>query len=199
VIGIGLSGAALLLVGKEVAEFVVIDGVVRIIGRRAKGRNDKMKNLSFEEIRKQMQVNAGMVATQANTAVNKAVEVAKSSTSVIHGYLPVTNNKLDARTEDLVRLIASNTLQLQQIRATLAGLGFPLSDVPISDVNVVTKSLMEVIKGKKEEVPAPTPAPVVAEPTQITIEEVAPAPIVQPTNPILNSIPVSQPTDWHLA
>lgn len=177
--------------------------------------------MSFEAIRKQLEVNTTGAAQQVTTATsaiaNKTVETAKSIGSAVHGVLPVTNNKLDARTEDLLRMIAASTIRIQNLENAMGTMGFAMPEVQVTDLDVIAKSLMAVIKAPRVEAVKAPEAPVatpVAQPQPTT--PVAPAPVVEapiapqpqvqatpivpagPSNPMMNQLPMSEPSNWHL-
>lgn len=178
-----------------------------------------MKNVNgFEAVRAAVKnrTNQGIQATQetVNQTTQKVLGAAKATSSFIAGYMPVTHNALDDRTEELLRLIAMNQLEMEQLRRQL-NVQRPSEEADVDMVDQITSYYMQAFKeapikemkkaaakaAKKDSKAAPAPSemevvqsaePVVLEPEEYPteLEVVSKKPSVK--------IQMSQPSDWHL-
>jgi hypothetical protein len=107
--------------------------------------------ISFDAIRNQVQAATNGATHVAQTSTHKVVEVAKAAGSLIHGVLPVTNNKLerelDALRMEVARLSAQQALDLASLRATL---GVPAPAIPQESVEAVALALVSAMGRKPE-------------------------------------------------
>lgn len=208
-----VAGKALaILVGKEVLEFLVVDSTLKLIGQSAKGRSNKMA--TFEQIRAAMAAKTTATSTTiTNTAAsvtNKVVETAKSVSTSVAGVLPVTNNKLDDRTEKLLTLIEEQGLQIDTLFAMFK-VEKPGFDNEVLSALVAAR--MQAIKHveKKHQEPVGSGLAIQPEPsmpnvaTPVTEAPSQPGKVVQSAADTYkkvdpNSIPMgmSTPTNWHL-
>jgi hypothetical protein len=195
-----LGKALLLMVGKEVFEFLVIDGAVRLIGRSAKRRNGKMvyANVSWDQIRKVMGRSAQQVSTQI-------VAQGRSIGETVKGVLPVTNNKLDRHTEALLNMVVRSQMQVEHLYNVL---GMDRPEIAPATVDQAVSTLMAGIKGsmpvedvEPTRVSVEPVQPLQVQPEQITMDDVqvavasSPPPVTTDTG----NIPLSAPSNWHQA
>lgn len=151
------------MAGKEILEFLIIDGSLKLIGRSAKGSKNTMttNNISFQSILSRVNLAEQLAQTVTNVTASttqKIVDVSKSAVSAVGGVMPVTNNKLDVRTERLLALIEEQGIQIDALYAML-GLTKPVPST--ADVSSLVAARMHTIKflDKKEEEPVVAPAP----------------------------------------
>jgi hypothetical protein len=161
------SQAIVIMVLSEVAQFLVVDKALeKITGRRANKEKTKMTNVTFESIRNAMKTNQGTVG-KAKVVQEKVVEVTKKTVGAIGGVMPVTNNKLDDRTGDILSLLAATQLEVQDLKRQLG----IKTNVDYNEVNNLASTYLQFMKNGAKE------------------EEVDPAPMNQPTEEV---VPVSE-------
>jgi hypothetical protein len=161
--------------------------------------------ISFDAIRNQVQAATNGATHVAQTSTHKVVEVAKAAGSLIHGVLPVTNNKLerelDALRMEVARLSAQQALDLASLRATL---GVPAPAIPQESVEAVALALVSAM-GRKPEPARVDVTPVAPQMTPQASVQLAPtvvAPVAQapvaeapvaPSMPVQMELPISTP------
>jgi predicted extracellular nuclease len=178
-----IMGTVIAVVSREVAEYLVVNQGLKLIGRGAKGRKN-MKKLSFEEIRNLVAQQGQSVAQTTAQVTHKVAETAKSVTSAIKGVMPVTHNQMDHNMECMLNLVHSQGIALAHVQGQMSQLGFPAPEVNHDMIAQLTRSSMEAIKGKPVAV-SQTP--------QIAVEAQTPAPIAEPA--VVVSSASSNPLD----
>lgn len=177
-----------------------------------------MTKLSFEQMRIKMDAAKGQVIDITAPTTSRVVAAVKSVASAVQGVLPVTNNKLDARTEEILRIVERNGVELDNLYGML---GMNKPTVATEAVEHRVRVRMEDLTRRHrqpallEATTAPVAVPVALEapvapiveevvvaPTEVKEEPVAPAPQViaqPPSDPMANrTLVMSQPSNWHL-
>lgn len=170
------------LVGKEVLEYLVVDQALKLIGHRAQGRSNTMTttNISFNSILARVsaaeaQINTAISQATASagymvgSAAAKVVQVAKSATTSVSGVMPVSNNALDERTLEVLKIAAITQQEVAHLKEQMRALGFVIADAPIDieEVNETANAYLSIMKKPKKAV-----APVAV----VTQTVIAPAP-----------------------
>jgi hypothetical protein len=213
------SQAIVIMVLSEVAQFLVVDKALeKITGRRANKEKTKMTNVTFESIRNAMKTNQGV--NKAKVVQEKVVEATKKTVGAVGGIMPVSNNKMDHRTEDILKLLAATQLEVADLKRQLG----VKTQVDHKEVENLASTYLQFMKnGEKETKTAEPEAPqaVVEAPvaesikeTEVVQEAVTETPVpsqevveIPPTqeptvakSPTMNplNIQFDQPSNWHM-